>query len=115
MTLAVDGAAAVGEDVERLVGLDKDAGALEHLERGEMDVVELGVVEDVQAEAAAARPAGEEVTFHAGTSGRVTVAPAGRAAARRPMCSSNFWTQLMGTSRTSLTWNLASIAPGSLG
>ena len=41
--LAVDAAAAVGEDVERLVGLHEHAGALEHLERGQVDVVELAL------------------------------------------------------------------------
>ncbi len=117
MALAVDVAAAVGEDVERLVGLDEHPGALEHLEAGEMDVAELGLGEDVEAQAAAARSPGEQVAFHAETSGRglTTPAPTDRAAARGAMCSVNFWTELIGTSNTSLMWNLASIAPGSLG
>ena len=62
--LAVDAAAAVLEDVPRLVVLDEDAGALEDLERGEVDVVELGVGEDVEAQSAASRAAGVQVAFH---------------------------------------------------
>ena len=38
--LAVDDAASVAEDVERVVGLHPDAGALEDLEGAEVDVVE---------------------------------------------------------------------------
>ena len=75
--LAVDAAAAVGEDVERLVGLDEHAGALEHLESGEMDVVELGFGEHVEAQAAAARPPGVQVAFHADTSVRGVARHAG--------------------------------------
>ena len=40
--LAVHAAAAVLEDVERLVVLHEDTGALEDLERGEVDLLEFG-------------------------------------------------------------------------
>jgi hypothetical protein len=73
--VAVDAAAAVLEDVERLVVLDEDAGALEDLERREMDLVELGFREDVDAQAAAAVAAGVQVAFHSappGVGGRST-------------------------------------------
>ena len=56
--LAVDEAAAVGEHVERLVELDPHAGALQHLERREVDVVDLVGREDRQAQAAVAPAAG---------------------------------------------------------
>ena len=57
-------AAAVPEDVARVVGLDEHARALEHLERGEMDVLELGFGEHVDAQPAAARAAGVQVPLH---------------------------------------------------
>ena len=57
-------AAAVLEDVARVVRLDEHAGALEHLERREMDVVELGLGEHVDAQPAAARAAGVQVPLH---------------------------------------------------
>ena len=66
--LAVDEAAAVGVDVERVVGLDPDAGPLEHLERPEMDVVELGLREHLEAEPARAGPPGMQVALHSSTS-----------------------------------------------
>ena len=62
--LAVHAAAAVGEDVERLVVLDPHPGALEHLEGREVDVVELCLGEDVEAEATPPRVAGVQVALH---------------------------------------------------
>ena len=61
-------AAAVAEDVERVVGLDPDPGALEDLERAEVDVVELSLREHVQAEPARAGPPGVQVSLHWSTS-----------------------------------------------
>ena len=95
MCLAVDPAAAVGEDVQRLVGLDEHAGALEHLERGEVDVVELRLGEDAETQAAAARTPGMQVAFHAFTSVWWPAAAAG-VALRGPMWSQNFWTAVDG-------------------
>ena len=46
--VAVDDAAAVAVDVERLVELHPHAGALEHLERREVDVLDLVVGEHLQ-------------------------------------------------------------------
>jgi hypothetical protein len=66
--LAVDLAAAVPVDVDGLIVLDEHPGALEHLEGGEMDVVDLRLGEHVEAEAAAARAAGEQVPLHTRTS-----------------------------------------------
>ena len=66
--LAVDDAAAVAVDVERVVGLDPHPRALEHLERAEMDVVELGLREHAQAEPARAGPPGVQVSLHWSTS-----------------------------------------------
>ena len=87
--LAVDDAAAVGEDVERVVGLDPHAGALEDLERAEVDVVQLGLGEHVEAEPAGPGAPGVQVAFHwrhlrcgaslAATRRRVGRTPAGRA------------------------------------
>jgi hypothetical protein len=65
LLLAVDAAAAVLEDVQRLIVLHEDAGALQHLQRGEMDVVELGLREHVDAEPAAAQAACLQIAFHA--------------------------------------------------
>ena len=62
--VAVDPAAAVGEDVEGLVVFDEHAGALEHLERGQVDVVDLVGREDVQRKAAAARSPGMLGSLH---------------------------------------------------
>jgi len=109
--LAVDPAAAVAEEVEGLVGLDEDPSAVEHLEGGEMDVVHLGLREDAEAQATAARMAREQVPLHVAT-------PRGRAAVAcvpcpvQPTRSRNRATLLIGISRTSAMWNFASIAPG---
>ncbi len=62
--LAVDPAAAVGHDVEGLVALDEHAGALEHLEGAAVQVVDVGVAEDLEAQAGAAPHPGLEVAFH---------------------------------------------------
>ena len=122
--LAVDDAAAVAEDVERLVVLDEDAGVLEHLERREMDVVDLVGREDVEREAPAALPARVQTPFHRPFSFLPRAGPT--AAARhfvclrpgpahqlavRPARCLNLATLLIGTSSTSAMRNFASIAP----
>ena len=66
--LAIDDAATVAEDVECVVGLYPDAGALEDLQGAEMDVVELGFREHRQAEAPRPGPPGVQVPLHWGTS-----------------------------------------------
>ena len=68
--LAIDDAAAVGEDVERLVVFDEDAGALEHLERRQMDLAEVAVAQRRQPEARPARLAGQQVPFRHARSSR---------------------------------------------
>ena len=62
--LAIDPAAAVGEDVERLVALDEHAGALEHLECGAVDVVEVRVGEDLKAQGGVAPHPRLQIAFH---------------------------------------------------
>ena len=78
--LAVHPAAAVAEDVQCVVGLDPDPRALEDLERGEMDVVELSLREHVQAEPPRAGPPGVQVSLHWSTSLRRCARAYGRGA-----------------------------------
>ena len=62
---SVDAAARVGEQRERLVVLDVDAGPLQHLERGVVDGVEVCLGERADADSIGHEPAGVLVSFHA--------------------------------------------------
>jgi hypothetical protein len=50
--------------VERLVALEEHARALEHLERRAVEVVEVGVAEELEAQADTASDPGLRVAFH---------------------------------------------------
>ncbi len=92
--LAIDIRPGVREDLQGLVVFDEDARVREHLQRRQMDLVELVVGEHLEPEAAALARARARISSH------------GQPPAVRSL---NFSTLLIGTSSTRAMLNLASI------
>ena len=122
--VVVDHAAAVAEHRARVRGLDEDAGALEHLERGQMDVVQVAAAQGRSGDALRAREPRVLASFH----GRVCLRGLGRAAralrsaalrvrhAIAPASESRAWNaRVMGPASPARGWleNLATTTPAS--